>query len=450
MGQTLCGSSDDVRGEKGRHMHDHPIAGHFTAFFADSFNGAFGFGKMTDEEIKAAFDKIDTKHQGFLDKCEITEALRHHGMSEREVQKFIDNMEEDALDFEEFSALCKGKAQAYITTYNVGGVDVHVPNLAKVHDIPVLGAFTGASHDLTKNVAFGFAGVAMGAAWGGLTDEQLKAKFEELDTEKLGKLDGKELAAALRGLKMNEVDIKAIKAQVGEKGVDFHDFKALIRHKTGSTSIHDHPVTGHFTQFFADSFSGAFGFGAMTDAEIEAAFNKIDSKHQGYLDKWEIHHALQEHGKSEREIQRFLDNMEEEKLDFEEFKALCKGKAQSYVTSVEIAGYDLTMPNLAKVHDIPILGAFTQATHHMVSGMTKQSYGLMGTAFAAAFGNLDDEHLKMKFDEIDTEKIGKLNKREVAAALRNLGLNEVDIKGITAAMGDDLIDFEGFKKLAGH
>lgn len=446
---NVCGTGS-TNGDK-THLADHPIHGHFTAFFADSFNGTFGFGNMNDEEIKAAFEKMDTKNQGFLDKCEIGEALRGHGKSEKDIQRFIDNMEEDHLNFEEFSALCKGKAQKFTTDVTIWGYDLTVPNLAKVHDIPLLGGITGATHNLVKDTSSSLVGVALGAAWGGLSDEQLKAKFDELDEEKTGKINAKEIAKALRALKVSEKEIKKIKDSVGGRELDFKEFKALVKHQLGgSTHIHDHPVAGHFTAFFADTFNGAFGFGQMTDEEIQAAFDNIDTKHQGFLDKDEIHHALQEHGKSEREIQRILDNMEEDKLNFEEFKALCQGKAQEYVTDVTIMGYEVSVPNLRKVHDVPVLGALTGATHNLVSGLTQKSYGLMGTAFGAAFGDLDDAHLREKFDEIDTEKIGKLNKREVAEALRKLKVPEADIKGITAAIGDDLIDYEAFKQLCGH
>lgn len=455
-----CCASNEDDGPAPHHA-DHPVYGHFTGFFADNFNNTLGFSKMTDEEIEVAFTEMDTKKQGFLDKDEIAEALRKKGQSEKTIQGMIDNMEEETLSKEEFKALCQGKAGEFTTSVGLFGYNATVPNFSKIHEIPVLGGLTGSTHQLVKNTSYSMAGAAMGAAWHRLSDEELEKKFKELDTDNSGTLNAKQIAAALRSLKVQEYDIKIIKETVGDSTLTLKDFKAMVRHKiTGSESIHDHPVAGHFTGFFADSFNGTFGFGQMTDAEIQAAFDKIDTKQQGFLDKGEIHDALKSQGKSDREINHLLDNMEEDQLNFEEFSALCKGKAEEYTTSTSIGGYDVTMPNWTKVHEVPVLGAFTSATHKMTKGVVGQGkglvggvvkpYSLMGTTFGAAFGNLTDAQLKEKFDEIDTEKLGKLNKNEISAVLRKMKMQEADIKGIAAAIGDDVIDFEQFKKLCGH
>merc|ERR1711971_682588 len=123
-------------------------------------------------------------------------------------------------------------------------------------------------------------------------------------------------------------------------------------------------------------------------------------------------------------------------LDFEEFKAILEGKARPY--TMEVMG--MTLPNLAKFHDIPILGSITGATQDLLLNI---SYSLMGTAFAAAFGSLSEEELKKKFDELDTDKSGKLDAQEVATALRELKVNEADIKQIIVKMGKSEIDCDG-------
>mmetsp|Transcript_166695 Transcript_166695/g.405103 ORF Transcript_166695/g.405103 Transcript_166695/m.405103 type:complete len:443 (-) Transcript_166695:80-1408(-) len=425
------------------HIDDQPIVGHFTAFFANSLGDAFGLGSMTDDEIKKTFDKIDTDKSGSLDRTEITIALRDLGKSERAIQQVMDGMEEDTLTLKEFVAIIRGNAQPYITNVGVGNYKVPVPNLAKIHDVPVLGAFTGATQNLITGLSWSFLGVAFGAAFGGLTENQLKEKFDKIDTDKSGKLDAKEIAVALRGLRVNEADIKKITDSVGTKELDFDAFKALVK-PVASPSVHDTPVVGHFTAFFADSFGGAFGFGAMNDQEIDAAFNKLDKDKSGTLDKVEIADALREMGKPERSIQELIDGMEDDTLDSKEFKALVQGKAQPYVTNVGIGDYEVPMPNLQKVHDIPILGAFTGATQKLVMGMT---WSLMGVAFSAAFGGMTDAELKEEFEEIDKDKSGKLSAKEIAVALRNLNMNEADIKQITLKVGNEEIDFEGFKKL---
>jgi len=379
-----------------------------------------------------------------LEKTEIADALRELGKPEREIQKLIDGMDKPFLGFHEFKALIEGKARPYVTTVGVAGYDLSVPNLAKVHDVPLLGAFTGATQNLVSNLSMSLMGVAFTAAFGKLTDEQLKNKFIEIDSDGSGKLNAKEIAAGLRSLKVNEADIKQVVGQLGTKELDFDSFKALVKPVAGNRSIHDAPVVGHFTAFFADSFGNAFGFGKMTPEEMKAAFNKMDKDKSGTLEKTEIADALRELGKPERGIQKLIDGMEEESLNFTEFEALIKGKARPYITTVGVAGFELSVPNLAKVHDVPILGAFTGATQNLAMDM---SMGLMGVAFSAAFGTLSDDQLKQKFKEIDVDKSGKLNAKEIATALRELGLTEADIKQIVVKVGKDELDFEGFKKL---
>merc|ERR1712048_381023 len=62
--------------------------------------------------------------------------------------------------------------------------------------------------------------------------------------------------------------------------------------------------------------------------------------------------------------------------------------------------------------------------------------------------SLSDKELREKFDEIDTDKSGKLDEEEVAAALTQLNFDAKEIEKITLSMGKQEIDFEGFKKLA--
>jgi Ca2+-binding EF-hand superfamily protein len=464
----------------GSHMHDHPLMGHATSFFSDSLGGSLGLGKMTDEEIDACFKKIDTKGQGFLDKCEIGDALRHHGKSEKEVQRFIDQMEEDQLSLEEFRAMCKGKPQKM--THDIGGVTV--PNLAKVHDVPFLGGFTSAIHNTVKEGGHQVAGHALGDAWHNLGDDQLKAKFNEADEDQTGSLDAKGVAKALRKLKVQETKIKDCKDAMGDSQVNFNDFRTLVRNKVaGKGHIHDHPVLGHATGFLQDSFHGAMGpmgFDKMSEAELQTAFQKMDTKGQGFLDKGEIHDALHDHGLPDRDIDHILEGMDEETLDFEGFKQLVKGgKPQPTHHEVPVPGIGFAMPvpNVAKIHEIPVAGGITGALHKSVKGVHgtihKHTEALpvaggvvgamkgpmsgcplkgltstaMGGAFTSAFGKMTDAELHAKFDEIDTEKLGKLNQKEVAAALRKLKLKESDIKTVTMKIGDQLIDFEGFKAL---
>mmetsp|Transcript_106316 Transcript_106316/g.317735 ORF Transcript_106316/g.317735 Transcript_106316/m.317735 type:complete len:444 (+) Transcript_106316:75-1406(+) len=424
-------------------LHDQPVVGHFTTFFADSLGNSFGLNSMTDAEMEQAFHKMDKDDSGTIDRTEMAIALRELGKSERAIQKIMDGLEGDGLTYNEFKAILQGKAQPYTVAMNLGGYDVSMPNLAKIHDIPILGAFTGATQDLITGLSWSFMGVAFSAAFGGLNDEELLAKFQELDKDKSGRLNAKEIAAGLRSLRLNEADIKKITDKVGNNELDFDSFKALVR-PVANQSVHDTPVVGHFTSFFADSFSGAFGYNLQTEEEMKATFNKIDKDKSGSLDKGEIADALRELGRPERTIQQLIDGMEDDTLNFEEFKALIEGKAQPYVTNVGIGSLEVPVPNLQKVHDIPVFGAFTGATQNLVVGMT---WGLMGVAFSAAFGSMTDEQLKEQFDKMDTDRSGKLNAKEIGTALRKLNMNEADIKQIMIRVGNKEVDFEGFKSL---
>jgi len=427
-------------------VHDQPVVGHFTLFFADSFGNSMssvGIGAMSDAEMKEAFDRIDQDKSGSLDRHEITVALRELGKSERAIQATMDGLESDTLTFNEFKAILSGNPRPYITSVGAGGYEVPMPNLAKIHDVPILGAFTGATQNLITGLTWSFMGTAFSAAFGRLSDEELKAQFEKMDTDKSGKLNAKEIAGALRNLKIHEADIKKVIDVVGDKELDFDQLKALVK-PVADPSIHDTPVVGHFTAFFADSFSGAFNFGKMSEEEMKAAFKKIDKDSSGTLDKTEIADALREMGRQERTIQQLIDGLEEDELPYEEFKALVEGKAQPYVTNVGMAGYEVPLPNLQKVHDVPVLGAVTGATQRLVVGMT---WGLMSMTFTAAFGSMTDEDLKKQFDEMDQDKSGKLNAKEIATALRKLGMNETDIKQVMIKVGNEEVDFEGFKQL---
>ena len=57
-----------------RGMPDTPVIGYFT----QAFGGAFG-SATTEEEMKAAFDKIDEDKSGSLDKQEIYKAMIEMG-----------------------------------------------------------------------------------------------------------------------------------------------------------------------------------------------------------------------------------------------------------------------------------------------------------------------------------------------------------------------------------
>lgn len=447
----MCPKTPAIHKHMNVMSHDHPVGGHVTSFFTDLHHDSLGLSKMTDEEIDACFKKMDTNNQGCLDKCEIGEALRHHGKTEKQIQRYIDDMDKDTLNLEEFRAMCKGtNGRKHTMPVQIGPSEVHVPNLEKVHDIPMLGGITGATHNLVKEGGKSLAGGTIGGAFNKLSDKEMYEKFKEMDETQTGQINAKEIAKALRKLKVPETEIKKMKEQIGDSELTFPEFKHLIKKNSGSSHMHDHPVAGHVTGFLQDGLGDALGFEKMTEEEMREAFDNVDLKKTGKLDKMEVHEALHQHGMADRDIQHLLDAWEEDEFDFVAFKDVVRGKAQPMTTPVQFGGTSVHLPNLLKLHEVPVLGGITAAAHKAVVHGHGAAMSHAGDAFSGAFGKMSDAQLKQKFDEIDTEGMGKLNKREVARALRKLKMKEADIKGATAPIGDDLIDFEGFKKLCGH
>merc|ERR1712039_156750 len=81
------------------------------------------------------------------------------------------------------------------------------------------------------------------------------------------------------------------------------------------------------------------------------------------------------------------------------------------------------IPNPAKVHDIPVVGNATL----LVQDMLVDSYSWTAGAAYKYYRGRDDEVLKAKFDEMDMSKNGRLSKKEVANALRELDMTEWQI-----------------------
>ena len=83
--------------------------------------------------------------------------------------------------------------------------------------------------------------------------------------------------------------------------------------------LHDVPGLGIFTSAIAENLAG-LGLGNATEAELRAAFDRMDLDHGGTLDRGEIAEAMRGMGKSEREIQKLVSAMPADALTFEQFK----------------------------------------------------------------------------------------------------------------------------------
>ena len=183
-------------------VHDVPGIGIITSAVADNLNASFGLGNATDGELRDAFKRMDTDGSGTLDSGEIAEALRGMGKSEREIQKVVSAMPGAELSFAEFKDLVRPKKREMTKQVQMGGMSLQLPNPEKLHDVPLLGAVTG----LTAGVLGGMLD-AFGD-FGDMSDSELRAVFDKIDTDRSGLLDKKEIGQALRQAKKSEKDIK--------------------------------------------------------------------------------------------------------------------------------------------------------------------------------------------------------------------------------------------------
>jgi Ca2+-binding EF-hand superfamily protein len=183
-------------------VHDVPVLGLLTSALADNLNSSFGLGNASDEELRAAFKRMDTDGSGTLDKGEIAEAMRGMGKSEREIQKLVSAMPSEEMTFVEFRDLLRPKKREMLTTTTIGGVSIKVPNIEKIHDVPLVGAVTGLAAGALSGALDAFGN------FGDMSDSELKAVFDKIDTDRSGLLDKKEIGQALREAKKSERDIK--------------------------------------------------------------------------------------------------------------------------------------------------------------------------------------------------------------------------------------------------
>jgi len=93
-------------------------------------------------------------------------------------------------------------------------------------------------------------------------------------------------------------------------------------------------------------------------------------------------------------------------MEFQEFDKVFHGKPRPYLTEVR----GMTVPNLAKVHDLPLLGTATKLTQDVCV----DSYDWTVGACLRNLFSMPEREVRDKFDEYDKEpKNGKLSKKEI-------------------------------------
>jgi Ca2+-binding EF-hand superfamily protein len=413
----------------GKTVDDTPVIGVFSSAFADAF-GLCKHGKVpTDEQMEEAFNKFDTNKSGTLDKTEIAEALRHTGKSERQVQKLIDALPDKEIDLQGFKDMLNPPAKPWMTSIG----PVPIPNREKLLDCPGLGhvmSFTG--HLLSEPTDHTARKLKQNQ---GMTDEQLEKAFKQWDTNQDGRLEKKEIADALRTKGAHtEAYIKDILENMKGESMSLFKFKKAMRGpKYQPSNLNYVPAVG-------ESFSThVIGGEDYSDEDLKEAFDDIleDHKKKDKIDATELAYLLVELGMSDHMVQKKVDECPPgEEFDFEGFKALLEPKARPMTT-------ESGMPNPAKIHDVPVLGTFTQFTQDSVVGAYSYTVG----AAMKKFKPPSDEVLKEKWDEIDTKKSGTLNKKDLAKVLRSLGETEKMIMQSLDSMEKDTITFDDYKIL---
>lgn len=410
-------------------IHDVPIVGVLTTSITDSWRGLL-WSHPTDEELREAFDQIDTNRNGTLDKTEIADGLRHLGRSERQVQKLIDMMSSQELDFDGFKELVKPAPRPWTTMLG----KVPLPNPGKIYDTPVIG---NTLHTIGDMCAQPFDN-SMRSVWRAqapTSDERLANTFKHLDTRNAGTLNKKQLAKALRAWGQTEAEIKAALDGINEDEVTLHTFKILVRGKKFQPSKMNYvPIVGPaIANNIIDQCNDDYD-----EEDLQEVFDFFDPKKTGKLDKSDVADALWELGKSDQQVQGYVDSMEDqEELDFNGFTDLLQPKRRPYLTEVK----GVTVPNVGKVHDVPVLGSVTL----IAQDMAFEAYDWTAGVLSRRLSRLTDEQLKEKFDEWDTDQSGALSGKEIAKVLRSFGQSERQIKNMRTSTASKNITFEEFK-----
>mmetsp|Transcript_72044 Transcript_72044/g.166893 ORF Transcript_72044/g.166893 Transcript_72044/m.166893 type:complete len:453 (+) Transcript_72044:50-1408(+) len=196
---------------------------------------------LPEEDQMEAFEYIDRSKNGKLDKTEVADLLRELGKSETEVQKLVDAMPSEELDLEGFKEFLQTAGTRHWLTSVYG---VPVPNPAKVHDTPLVGSFTSFAQDVVVDTYDWTAGSAV-KYFKSVSDDSLKATFDQFDEHRTGMVSKKEVSKGLRSLGMTEREISRLRDGMGDKEkLDLEEFKRLVR--TGSAMPPDenaaHPL----------------------------------------------------------------------------------------------------------------------------------------------------------------------------------------------------------------
>ena len=236
------------------------------ANFQSAFGGFVG-GDISDEALHRAFDDIDTDGSGFLDRAELSSAMKSLGKTDAEVNTLVDGMDKDQLNFDEFKALV-----------------VPPSVLARMRNAEL------------------FSGALGGMLGGDISDEKLVQVFKEIDTDGSGSLDKSEIATAMRKLGKSDGEVQKVLGGMDKDQLNFIEFKALVVPPSALARMRNAKV-------FQAAFGDLLGDAELTDEKLRAVFDRIDTDKSGQLDRAEIRQAMMELGKTGGDVDGVLASM---------------------------------------------------------------------------------------------------------------------------------------------
>jgi len=336
----------------------------------------------------------------------------------------VEVMPGKSLDFQGFKELAAPeKPQRQWIEGDWHGVPL--PNPEKILDVPILGNMLNSTGSFLSQPT---GTLVRSTCAPSVADENLEAIFKKLDADGSGTLDKTELGGALRNLWYRESQIKE-KLESVDGSLTCYEFKKLVRGPKYSAGVMNNvplvgpSVSAHLLNIFDKNIS------EISEKDLHEAFDHIDTNKSGKLDKTELADVLRELGQSELQVQKILADVPKDiQMDYQAFKDCIQPSSRDYLKWYGRIPY----PNIFKVHDVPILGTATQFTQDLVTDVYAST---VATAWGTV-SKIKDEDIKTCFEAEDEDKDGKLDKKELAKALRELGLYESDIKGVQDSIGD--------------
>jgi len=402
-------------------QHDVPGVGYLTVAFSDAFNGLLGYNP-SEVELEVAFKQLDTDSNGLLDMNEAADAMRALGYSERQVQGLMDSWPTDRekgkakLDLESFKTLMVQPCRPYTYPCDVLGFEVPIPNPSKVLDTPVLGETMTMTGDLIARPYDDFCRISF-RYWSSPSDNMLVETFRELDTKDTGRLSMTDFATGMRRWGLSETSIKQAVEAAESDTVGIHEFKKAVRGDKFPRGYVEHvPLVG---SPISDNLMFEHEW---PEEDIREVFDMFGTSKDSTtaLNKTQAAEALRELGLSEFAVQKKIDGIETDSIDYDAFKALLVEPARTWTKEL----FGLPAPNPGKIFDVPVVGRVASLTKDVAVDSVDWTVG----AIARNFTRVSEEDLQAAFNEMDSDKDGKINKQEVGKVMRATGHKEWQIK----------------------